>query len=75
MLSRIEEEIGGRRSPSGSLVDLLEDQHLSAVSTSGVKLRRPKEKPPIWPWILAAAAVLLVLALLLAIALARSATP
>lgn len=69
VLSRIEEEIGVRRSPSGSLVDLLEDQHLHSVSTSGVKLRRPKEEPPVWPWIVSAGAVLLVLALLLAILL------
>ncbi len=68
VLSRIEEEIGSRSSTSGSLVDLLEDQSLTTVSTSGLKLRRPQDKP-IWPWVLSAGAVLTVVALLLAILL------
>ena len=69
VLSQIEEEIGSRGSPSGSLVELLEDQLLTSVSTSGLKLRRAKDKPPVWPWVLSAAAVLVVVALLLAIML------
>jgi serine/threonine-protein kinase len=48
VLSRIEEEIGGESTTSGSLVDLLEDRGLSNVSTSGVVIRRPKEKMPTW---------------------------
>ena len=68
VLSRIEEEIGSRSSTSGSLVDLLEDQSLTTVSTSGLKLRRPQDKP-IWPWVLSAGAVLTVVVLLLAILL------
>ena len=47
VLSQIEEEIG--ESTSGSLVDLLKDQKLSEVSTSGVILRvRPKSNVPLW---------------------------
>lgn len=42
VISRIEEELG--QSSSGSLVDLLEDQRLSNVATSGVIIRRQKEQ-------------------------------
>ncbi len=42
VISRIEEELG--QSSSGSLVDLLEDQRLSNVATSGVIIRRQKEE-------------------------------
>ncbi len=68
VLSRIEEEIGSRSSTSGSLVELLEDRHLTSVSTSGLKLRRPQDRP-VWPWMLSAGAVLVVVALLLAVLL------
>jgi serine/threonine protein kinase len=70
VLSQIEEEIGGE-STSGSLVDLLRDQELTSVSTSGVVLRRPPQKT-ISTWVIVlscvggAALVVLLLALLFA---------
>jgi serine/threonine protein kinase len=62
VLSQIEEEIGGE-STSGSLIDLLHDEHLKSVSTSGVILRRRQETVP--PWVVVIGCLLGILLIVL----------
>jgi serine/threonine-protein kinase len=69
VLSQIEEEIGGE-STSGSLVDLLHDENLTTVSTSGVVLRRQQNSVSPWVVVLSCVAGVVLFVLLLALLIA-----
>jgi serine/threonine protein kinase len=64
VLSQIEEEIGGE-STSGSLIDLLHDEELKSVSTSGVVLRRQQSSLPAWVVVVASLVAILLAVFLL----------